>query len=317
MQRNSDILIAGAGIVGLALALELNSRGARVTVLERDKALSHASSAAAGMLAANDPHNPPQLLPLSQYSLGLYPNFLARIQSLSGIRVPIQTEATIQYLPNGSTLRLAEQSLDPRQLAVALLAAVRATSIDLREHSPFGIAHETSSKPSASPLILTTGAWSPVPVVPRKGQMLRIQLPVQLPEVYRSQDVYIVPRTLGPQAGTALIGATDEDAGFDTATHPATLAHLRALAAKLLPQLASEADAPQLEVWAGLRPATPDSLPILGRLGANKLLATGHYRNGILLAPATALVMAQLISGENPSVNLAPFSPARSTLQPA
>jgi len=334
LQRNSDILIAGAGIVGLALALELNSRGARVTVLERDKALSHASSAAAGMLAANDPHNPPQLLPLSQYSLGLYPNFLARIQSLSGIRVPIQTEATIQYLPNGSTLRLAEQSLDPRQLAVALLAAVRATSIDLREHTELQVTEDwprgrtaftrTGEQLRVQSVVFATGAWAQtrplhlrnqnLSVIPIKGQMLRLQIPegLSLHKVHRSEHIYIVPRTSGPQAGTALIGSTHENAGFDTTTNPTDLADLRTRAAALLPAFASETQSPLIESWAGLRPATRDHLPILGHDSyPNEFLALGHFRNGILLAPATATILADLIEGHPPAIDLTSFTPTR------
>ena len=108
----------------------------------------------------------------------------------------------------------------------------------------------------------------------------------------------------------AIIGATVEDDGFDKTVRPADIAHLRALAAKLFPPIA---EAPELETWAGLRPSTPDSLPLLGPIPGqeNQFLATGHYRNGILLAPATARVMAELIMGEPPSVDLAPFSPLR------
>jgi glycine oxidase len=143
--------------------------------------------------------------------------------------------------------------------------------------------------------------------------MLRVQLPSPLTEVHRSEHIYIVPRTLGPQAGTALIGATIEDAGFDTTTHPADLATLRARAAELLPALASESNAPQLEAWAGLRPFTPDELPLLGALpfSPREFAATGHFRNGILLAPATAHVMADLLENKSPTIDLAPFSPTR------
>jgi len=332
--RNSDILIAGAGIIGLSLALELHSRGARVTVLERDTALSHASTAAAGMLAANDPHNPPQLLPLSQYSLSLYPNFLARIESLSGIRVPIQTEATIQYLPDGSTIRLAEQSLDPRQLAAALLAAVRTTSIDLREHTELKFTEEwprgrgahttTGEYHSVKNIVFATGAWAQtrpihlrnpnLSVIPIKGQMLRLQIPpgMSLHEVHRNEHIYIVPRTSGPQTGTAVIGSTLETAGFDTTTKSADLADLRARAAALLPAFASETQSPLIESWAGLRPATPDHLPILGHFPySEEFFALGHFRNGILLAPATATIIADLIEGHQPAIDLTPFNPTR------
>jgi glycine oxidase len=142
--------------------------------------------------------------------------------------------------------------------------------------------------------------------------MLSVSLPASLPLelVVRTPDIYIVPRTSGPNTGRAIVGATIEDAGFDKTVHPSDIARLRSLAAALLPPLA---DAPQLQAWAGLRPATPDGLPLLGTLPnqPNHLLATGHYRDGILLAPATAHVMAQLLSSEAPSIDLKPFSPAR------
>jgi glycine oxidase len=142
--------------------------------------------------------------------------------------------------------------------------------------------------------------------------MLAISLPPSLPLqlVVRTPDIYIVPRTSGPHAGRAIIGATIEEAGFDKTVHPSDIAHLRSLASALLPPLAN---APQLEAWAGLRPATPDGLPLLGAVPGEPghFLATGHYRDGILLAPATAHLMAQLLSGESPSVDLTPFSPSR------
>ena len=323
LRPKSEILIAGAGIIGLSLALELQTRGLQVTVVERNAALQHASTAAAGMLAAEDPHNPPALLPFSRLSLSLYPAFLQRIESLSGLPVPYQTDTTIQYMPDGSTQQLAEHSVDPRQLAAALLAAVRATSIDLREHTELGVVTEdnwgqlhaetNSGTFTTDKIVHTQGAWAHPRVRPAKGQMFRVQLPATFPlrEVHRSERIYIVPRTQGPQAGTALIGATVEDAGFDTIVHTSGLAHLRTLAAELLPQLADEAVAPQVEAWAGLRPATADSLPMLGPLSPGQFIATGHFRNGILLAPATAAVMADLIEGRSPAIDIAPFSPVR------
>jgi glycine oxidase len=289
-QLQPDILVIGAGVIGLSLALELNDRGAHVTILERDTALQHASTAAAGMLAAHDPHNPSAILPLAEHSLTLYPAFLNRIAALSDDKC-----------------RLTEHSLDPRQLATALLAAVRNTSIHLREHTEFKGQHH------AGILVYTTGAWTPPWVTARKGQMLRVQLPPtlrNLREVHRSEHIYIVPRTTGPQAGTALLGATVEDAGFDTSTNPLSLHTLRALAAELLPAFAEAAQ--QLEAWAGLRPATVDQLPIVSRAAQdNTFFATGHFRNGILLAPATAQVVADLIEGKQPQIDLNAFSSQR------
>ncbi len=357
-----DVIIAGAGIIGLSLALELHRRGARVMVLEAAQALQKSSTAAAGMLAVDDPHNPPALLPLSRLSAELYPGFLLRLEALSGRAVPFQTDTTIQYLEPGRSIQLAEHSLDPRQLAAALRAAVRATGMDLREHTALhgstqdihGITAVTAGgeRFSAAHLVWATGAWgtgaatdpasqapalssrgmpgsfasfrAPVaprfhaPVGPRKGQMLRVRLaPHQPPllQVHRSQKIYVVPRLHGPQAGTALIGATVEDAGFDTTTQASDLAHLRALAAALLPALASEADAPAVEAWAGLRPVTPDHLPLLGSVASTgrsrEFIATGHFRNGILLAPATAVTLADLLERGRASIDLSPFAPLR------
>ena len=354
-----DVCIAGAGIIGLSLALELHRRGHRVTVLDQSTPLAEASSAAAGMLAAADPHIPPALRPIADLSLKLYPGYLDRLYSLSGIQVPFQTHATLQALPSGVLtsnnsltheeltrllpalapgdhhfVLLDEHSLDPRQLSTALIAAIRDTTIDLRSNTPVISTRSTNHSKDdaveintpttvlhAAQFIDCTGAWatttsalSHIKVVPRKGQMLSVALLFSLPFIVRSSDIYIVPRITGPNAGRAIIGATIEDAGFDKTVHPSDIAHLRSLAAALLPPLA---DAAQLEAWAGLRPATPDGLPLLGALPTqpNHFFATGHFRDGILLAPATAHVMAQLVSGESPAIDLAPFSPSRTSIR--
>lgn len=329
-----DVVIVGAGLIGLAIALELHDRGASVTVIDHSRSLAEASTAAAGMLAVEDPFNPPELAALSRLSAQLYPAFLRRIEALSGIVVPFQTETTVQYLADGSTMRLAEHSIDPRQLAAALLAAVKATPIRLLEHTQIAavdnalhgmqIRLSTGVVIASRAVIYAAGAWTSevmtalhcdaVSIAPRKGQMLRVRLPAALAlnEVHRSERIYIVPRTLGPQAGTALIGATVEDAGFDTTVHAGDLDGLRALAAELLPAFASVTEAPLVESWAGLRPATSDGLPVLGACAqAGHFIASGHYRNGILQAPATALVLANLLEGRPTSVDITALSPKR------
>lgn len=324
MLSHSDVTVVGAGVIGLSLALELHGRGARVTVLERGLAGAQASWAAAGMLAAQDPHNPPQLRPLSDLSAQLYPAFLQALEECSGLSVPFQTDRTQQTLPDGNVIELREHSLDPRQLAIALLTAVQRAGVTLRQGTASPAAHPAAElRPSAAGIVVhATGAWA-AGAAPRKGQMLRVQMTPDrmLEEVYRSECVYVVPRTRGPQAGTALIGATVEDAGFDTATCADDLATLRRLAANLVPhhpELADSGQTPIVEAWAGLRPATPDGLPLLGALpdrsGTRQqrhFIAAGHFRNGILLAPATAVLMADLLEGHQPPLDLAPFTPAR------
>ncbi len=94
--ETADVVIAGAGIIGLSLALDLASHGLSVTVLERGRAMAESSWAAAGMLAANDPENPPPLAALAHLSLALYPDYLALIEELSGRNVPLRTKAAIQ-----------------------------------------------------------------------------------------------------------------------------------------------------------------------------------------------------------------------------
>jgi glycine oxidase len=317
LSTNHSIVIVGAGIIGSSLALELRRRGAEVTLIDRGQALTQASSAAAGMLAADDPHNPHALHPLATFSASLYPDFLHRLAQLTGLTVPFQTHTTIQYTATNPPRQLDEHSLDPRQLAAALRAALPLAGVALHEHA------DPIKLESITTLIHTTGAWfhsalAPA-VAPRKGQMLRVQLPPSLcglHEVHRSEDIYIVPRCFGPQAGSALIGATVEDAGFDTTLHPAALAALRKSASHLLPALADANAAPTLEAWAGLRPATSDELPVLGRLPGepNQLVATGHYRNGILLAPATAVLMADMVEGKPLPPWFTTFAPGRLAL---
>lgn len=330
----SDVVVVGAGLIGVAIALELSDRGAAVSVIEHGRSLSGASIAAAGMLAVEDPHNPPALEALSQLSARHYPEFLRRIEALSGVAVPFQTDITVQYRADGKKVRLAEHSIDPRQLAVALLGAVRSTPIRLLEQTRVvaiddtlqgvQVRLSTGATIASRAVIYAAGAWTSevmaalncgsVAIAPRKGQMLRVRLPagLALDEVHRSERVYIVPRTRGPQAGTALIGATVEDAGFDTTVHAEDLDRLRALAAELLPVFGSAAEAPLVEAWAGLRPAAPDELPVLGACArAGHFIASGHYRNGVLEAPATALVLADLLEGKPSRVDLSALSPER------
>jgi glycine oxidase len=354
--HRSDFCIAGAGIIGLSLALELHLRGASVAVFDRGNILSEASTAAAGMLAAGDPENPPQLRSLSALSLSLYPSFLERIEYLGGIHVPFHTTATLQALPPDLATRISEQdtlapgtlsllqpqlnpgdrkflflaenSLDPRELAAALLAAVRATRINL--HPDTAVRAVRSSRETievetsagvfrCSRFIDCTGAWGlsapllpHLRIAPRKGQMLAVSLPpsLSLHLVVRTPEIYIVPRTAASHGNRALIGATVEDAGFDKTVHPSDIARLRHLAAELLPPLA---DARQAETWSGLRSATDDLLPILGAIPGhpNHFIASGHYRNGILLAPATAHLMSQLLMEGTISLDLSAFSPER------
>ena len=126
-----------------------------------------------------------------------------------------------------------------------------------------------------------------------------------LRHVIRTSDVYLIPRS----DGRLLVGATVEEAGFDKRTDLATIQRLHRAALDLVPALE---DARILEGWAGLRPGTPDNLPILGPTDVpGYYVATGHFRDGILLAPITAQLMADVIEGRTPAHDLRPFSLSR------
>ena len=329
-ENSTGILIAGGGIIGLSLALELDARGWKVMVLERGEALGEASTAAAGMLAVEDPDNPRELQELSAYSGALYAEFVERLERLSGLGVPMQTESTVQYLRSGETIVLRERSVDPGHLAAALLRAVRGRGIDLRENTEVVSTNASAGRREvrassgdvfhAKDVVFATGAWACGTCVsglvkPMKGQLMRVQLPAELKElkqVRRRGHTYVVPRLYGAHAGSAVVGATIEDAGFDTETHASDLLELRRAAAELLPALGDAEAAPMLEAWAGVRPMTADGMPLLGASTvAGEFYAVGHGRNGILLAPATAMVMADLLEGKRPAVDVGRFSAER------
>lgn len=340
--KEADAAIAGAGIIGLATALELAAAGLRVAVFERGQAMRESSWAAAGMLAAADPENPAPLRALSRFSIGLYPEFLAKIERLTGKRIPLRTEQTLQgarelppgveevdadalgaiapgLQPNGlKFFVLAEHSLDPRDIARALPEAAKAAGVTLLEetavtaisaHADSVAVQTTRDEWTSSHFVNACGAWAAaladVPISPRKGQMLLVHSPEPLSVTLRTPQLYLVPRG----DGRIVIGATVENAGYDKEVCPGAISALRNAAAELWPPVR---EAAILDTWAGLRPAATDSLPIIGMDEApRRWLALGHFRNGIMLAPGSARLLRQMILNEPPGVDPAPFSAKR------
>ncbi|MBI3272154.1 MAG: glycine oxidase ThiO [Planctomycetes bacterium] len=168
----------------------------------------------------------------------------------------------------------------------------------------------------ARTVVLASGAWTALlplagarglDVHPIRGQMVLLRSsPGRLRHMLLSDAEYLVPRS----DGRVLVGSTVENAGFEKKTTAAAVGRLLSRAVELAPGLA---DAPVETAWAGLRPATGDRLPYLGRFPEldGVLVAAGHFRNGILLGPLTGRLLADLVLGRAPSVDLAPFSPAR------
>jgi glycine oxidase len=220
-------------------------------------------------------------------------------------------------------LYLKERCVDPRDLTAAAIAAARHRGIDFSSGDHVLAVEVTDGRTSgvrtnktrfaAAIVVNSAGAWAgqiephSFPTRPVKGQMLCVVMPEKemVRHVVRTPDVYLIPRS----DGRMLIGATAEEAGFDKRTVPETIQELRRAALDLVPKLA---EARILEAWAGLRPGTPDRLPIMGPTPTpGYFVATGHFRDGILLAPITAQVMAQVITGQRPQIDISKFSASR------
>jgi len=200
---------------------------------------------------------------------------------------------------------LPERSVDPRALVAAAIKAARHREVDISSGAEVksllveggrvsGVKTDKTTY-AAEMVVNCAGAWAGTiapydfPVKPVKGQMLAVVGVPALKHVVRSNQVYLVPRS----DGRLVIGSTLEDAGFNKQMDVNTLQRLFEAAVELVPGVAKSR---RHEAWAGLRPGTPDALPILGETAiSGYFAATGHYRDGILLAPVTARVMAELL----------------------
>ncbi|BAZ24617.1 thiazole synthase [Kalymmatonema gypsitolerans NIES-4073] len=242
----------------------------------------------------------------------------------------LEKEVIHQYQPGlgeevvGGWWYPEDAQVDNRALGQALLATAKSLGVELKE----GIAVEgiqqqqrqvVGVQTSAGVLraqhyVLAAGAWSnalfPLGVRPVKGQMLSVRVPELVPDlpltrVLFGEDIYIVPR----RDRRIIIGATVEDVGFTPHNTPAGIQTLLQRAIRLFPQIQHY---PIEEFWWGFRPASPDELPILGTSPCENLtLATGHYRNGILLAPVTGALLADLILEQNSDPLLSHFHYSR------
>ena len=308
------------------------------------------SHAAAGMLVDFPAETPPALQTLATASARMYPEFVHELQDESGTNVDLRDHGTV-FFPSPDHLAelmidhplpaplaelepaladskrpaiyLKERSVDPRALTAAALKAARhrgtdissgttVTSVLVSDGRTAGVS--TSQTNYRAPIVVNcAGAWAGsfppkhFPTRPMKGQMLSVAAPSRdlVRHVIRAPEIYLVPRS----DGRILIGATVEDVGYDKRTVADTIQRMHHAAIHLVPALGQ---ARMLEAWAGLRPGSPDNLPMLGESQTpGYFVASGHFRDGILLAPVTAHVMAQVITGANPEYDIAQFSPLR------
>jgi glycine oxidase len=367
-----DVIVVGAGLIGLGIAYELAKRGAAVTVYDRDEPARAASWAGAGMLAPFSEATPDEaMLALCRDSLALYPEYVAELRERTGVDARFRRDGTLHvaldraqlaelaahaetFRANGGEVSMLDRSdvlarepvlakdlagalfvaneaqVDNRRLGRALLAACE--SLGVRFERGEELALECDARrvrgvrtaygfATAATVINAAGAWAGelhgvpdharVPVRPVAGEMLALAVPRDAVRAL----VWLGHRYLVPRGdGRLLVGATVEARGFDARVTAAGMHDLLDAALAVAPALASFA---VVETWAGLRPGSHDGRPYLGATSlGGYVVAGGHFRNGILLAPITARLIAGLVMDGDASA-LAPFAPARAGTEAA
>jgi glycine oxidase len=259
------------------------------------------------------------------------------VQTQAGLRVErLSREETLALEPSltpdlqGSIRYMDEAHVHNGRLTIALAEAARRTGAELRSGAPaltliqaqervVGVQTPTETV-YAEAIIVANGAWSSdlirplgmtLPVKPMRGQMLAVRtVPRTVSQIIYGRHMYLVPR---PE-GETLIGATVEDVGFRKEVTLAGLEELIQAGRHIAPRMM---DQPVMRTWAGLRPGSPDGLPLVGPVEGltGLLLAVGHHRNGILLGPMTGLLVKQWLVDRVQSPHLDLLRPERFPLQ--
>jgi glycine oxidase len=368
-----DCIVVGGGVVGCATALRLAQAGVRTLVLERSIPGAEASSAAAGILAAQEEaEGPGPLATLCLRSRGLFPALAAELHATTGVDIghrqagvlsacfdagdearlraryawQVTAGLRLEWL-RGGEVRAAEPGLDPavrtalwfpddgqvepraylRALSLAAARAgvafstgahVRRVVVDGDRVTGVDVEGERIGAPR---VVIAAGSWSslveggglpPRAVRPLRGQIAKLETrppavrgTIVLSAGERGAGGYLVGRA----DGSVLAGSTMEHAGYEKQVTAGGLSHVLDVALRLVPGLAQ---APVVDTWANFRPVTEDQLPILGSGPAEGLiLATGHFRNGILLSAVTAEIVRDLVVAGRTAIDIEAFGPAR------
>ncbi|HXY25837.1 MAG TPA: glycine oxidase ThiO [Candidatus Acidoferrum sp.] len=364
--KKLDVAIAGGGVIGGSIALELARAGLRVGLFDRHQPGQEASWASAGIIS-QAPENPGQIatVELAKRSGALYPEFVAQVEEISGKNTGYRAKGTLQALflrdakaelstiiavyhglglkaeplraddarelepalseeIEAAVLRPDEASVDNRALTAAVLEAAQRCGAELFAGAAVkGIWRESNTcrgvvlqneKVEAKWTVIAAGCFSGTiegvaayaPVKPAKGQMASLRADdLTIERVLWSEKIYLVPRN----DGRILAGATLEYAGFDKRVTAGGIEKVLGAAIELAPGLKN---ARIEETWAGLRPDSQDHLPILGPTDVEGLLmATGHFRSGILLMPITARLIREWITERRVTADWDRFSPLR------
>lgn len=386
MGVTADVVVAGGGAIGAAIAWRAASAGLAVVVVDPGSG-DAASQVAAGMLApvSEATFGEEDLLALNLAAAARFPSFTAELEDLTGHEVGLRTEGTLAVAYDasdhaalarltqfrrsaglgaetldaracrklepflapdvqGGVLFAGDASVDNRRFTAALLAAMsavgarmvrgRVSEVLTRDGAVSGVRLAAGGAQAGGPeggtetieagaAVIAAGCGSATiaglpaglagAIRPVKGQLLRLRHPAALPPVLghtvratvRGAEVYLVPRA----DGEVVAGATVEERGYDRTVTAGAVYELLRDAACVLPVITELVFA---EACAGSRPATPDNGPAVGVTSVPGLLvASGHYRNGILLSPATADAVVALLTGGAPAPEWEPFSPDR------
>ena len=320
-----DVLIIGAGIIGLTLGYELLQRGKTVHLLEQSTVGQGATQAAAGMLATDEELLAP-LHELARLSRTLYPEFVQQLFDETGLGSGyLEQPFRMQQAHHWRTFDSVGQ-VDPRLLAQALRSALErrggvieeatvvarlvrdgqtVTGAETNRGLRVGRQIIVAGGRGSEELLQTVGVT--INTLPVKGECLSVRLTTgQLNRTLFGDAVYLVPKA----DGRIIIGATERVSDESTTVSLNSIRLLLNAAVKLYPPLA---EAVFVEAWSGVRPQTGDGLPYLGAVdGIDGLfVASGHHRHGILLAPATANVLADCLMGQTPRVALDGFNSRR------
>jgi glycine oxidase len=345
-----NVTVVGAGVVGCAVAYELASRGARVELVDPRGPGRGATGASAGILAPLVEGHSQALLHLGTCSVALWDDFVRRVEAESGLTIEYERSGTLQIaldetqaaelldlarrlesagvphsILDGRGAAMLESGLSHRTALALLVPAhgfvgpVPLTEALARAATARGVSMTQTrvaslDKIQSDAIVIAAGSWSaefvkaaPPFVKPIRGQLLALAMDRRpATRVIWGTDCYVVPW----KDGTVLVGATVEDVGFDERTTTAGLRGLLNAAVDLMPGLEH---AQFREARAGLRPKTADELPAIGRSSTmpHVFYATGHYRNGVLLAPLTATLIADLVLDGRERPELADVRPDR------
>jgi len=340
----SDVIIIGAGAVGSATAMELVKQGAQVTLIDRSAAGTEASWAGGGILFPLLPWRyREEVNRLALAGMAAFPDVVDELRTdghdpeylVSGMLVhpefepaPVQAWCREHAMPakfENDRLWLPDvaQVRNPRLLnamrqwlikrGVRLLEQTEVTALNV-VGDKVGTIAAGGTKLDADHFVVTAGAWSKSllgeyaidrELKPMRGQMLLYEAtPGLIGQIQYRNDFYLVPR----RDGHILAGSTVEDVGFDKGTTETAGQELHRKAVELLPALG---EYQPIRHWSGLRPGSPDNIPVIGRhpMLQNLWLNTGHFRYGVTMSPASAKLIVDLMQNLQPALDMRPYTP--------